>query len=68
MHDKPQVIIVRGGLWGLHDTAGDPLVAQAGDMRWRRGRFETLSAFTARACREAAEAGEHTVVVGGLPS
>jgi hypothetical protein len=56
------VVIVRGG---LHN--GDPTFATAGAMTWERLSGEMFAEFRARVIGDPVGAGQHFVIIGGLP-
>ena len=57
-----EVIVITGGL-----SPGEPMTAQAGDVRWTQREDETLDAFKARVLADPIETSSGFVVFGGLP-
>jgi hypothetical protein len=60
--DDVTVFIITGGVCSEGGTT-----AGAGGSNWTQGPDETFAAFKARVLAEATSAGQHHIIIGGLP-
>jgi hypothetical protein len=58
-----RVLVVKGGL-----PPGEPLFAVSGEHEWLREPTEVLEDFCERVAAAARDAGERSLLIGGLPS